>query len=450
MSALPESKDCKEDTMGDLTVFDTKTVLQSSRRSILKTLTATAVALGSPSVAKAGTKIPLRFSVWGDVGSTPAFKHLIELYHRRQNEIEVTIEVLPFNQYYQQLDTSIAGRQAPDVVRFEYQLVGRYARGAALLDLTPYLPAAYGDDFLPTFWKPLSASGGVYAIPQNTDTFGIFYNREVLNAAGVKAPSTIDKSWDWEEFTDIAAKLLQQKRTPYPFAMAWQSSEAYRWLPFLYQHGGRLLSKNQKTCMLGSKNSVETIAWTQSWFKRGLVPSNTSIKSQEQPNVLFANGTLGMYIGGDWDMAALIDNIGNRFEWGATYMPRNAAMASDLGGSCIGISRSTAHPEAAADFLKYLSTPESQQLFVSESEFLPVRRSLIGRIQYRSRPEDRQIFVEQAETVPLELALDAALPTFGKVNLAMADQLDLAFTAGQSPTLTAASLESSINDIVKG
>ncbi len=68
--------------------------------------------------------------------------------------------------------------------------------------------------------------------------------------------------------------------------MIWQDSNAYRWLPFLYQHGGKLLANDFKTPQLASTIGIETIAWTQSFFKEGLSPASTAIKSHEQPQNL--------------------------------------------------------------------------------------------------------------------------------------------------------------------
>ena len=96
----------------------------------------------------------------------------------------------------------------------------------------------------------------------------------------------------WDEFIRIARQLKEKGNAPYGFAMGWQNSSAYRWLPFLYQHGGQMLDAELRQPQLVSPTGVETLAWTQSWFKEGLVPPSTSVKSSEQTQNLFANGTM--------------------------------------------------------------------------------------------------------------------------------------------------------------
>jgi ABC-type glycerol-3-phosphate transport system substrate-binding protein len=230
--------------------------------------------------------------------------------------------------------------------------------------------------------------------------------------------------------------------------MGWGNGAAYRSLPYFFQHNAHLLADDQKSCALGSKEAIETIAFLQSWFTKKFSPPNTSVKSQEDPSILFSNGTLAMYVGGDWTMPDLEQNIGDRFEWGTTFMPRDVNMASDLGGSCVGVAKGSQHAEEAIAFLQYLTSPEVQIPFLGAAQYLPVRKSILDKVAYTSRQADRQVFVQQAATVPAELSRNYSLPYFAKMNMVLNDQLDLCFTAGQSPETTSANIVSGINQVL--
>ncbi|WP_375450236.1 ABC transporter substrate-binding protein [uncultured Devosia sp.] len=422
----------------------------TNRRTLLKGAAAGLAfgALSAPWVARAQSKAIVKFSVWGDTGSDLPYAKAISDFNAAHPELDVQLQTIPYGQYYQQLDTSITGGQPADLMRFEYQTVGRYAQAAVLKDLSSDFDANVADDYLPAFWLPVHKQEGIFAIPQNTDTFGTFYNKTMFDELGIQAPTDIAKSWTWQQFIDVAQKLVDSKKVPYGFAMGWGQGAAYRSLPFFFQHDAHLLSEDQKSCALGSPASIETIAWLQSWFQKGLVPPNTSVKSQERPDILFANGTLGMWVGGDWTMPDLENNIGDRFEWGTTYMPRDVNMASDLGGSCVGVAQGSQHPDEAVAFLKYLMSPQVQVEFLGASQYLPVRKSILGQIAYKSRTNERQVFVQQAATVPAELSSNYALPYFAKMNTVLTDQLDLAFTANQTPEVTAANIVAGIDQVI--
>ena len=49
----------------------------------------------------------------------------------------------------------------------------------------------------PAFWQATSYQGKPYALPHHTDTFALYYNRDVLRKLDVEAPTSLDKSWSW-------------------------------------------------------------------------------------------------------------------------------------------------------------------------------------------------------------------------------------------------------------
>ncbi len=377
---------------------------------------------------------------WGAPAELEGFNGLIEKYKGIRPNVSVKFDVVPSSQYYQQLDTRLAGRQAPDLFRAQYQQIGRYAQSGAAIDLTQYLDKGLGNAFIPSVWKAVILDGKAHALPQHTDTFALFYNAEILEKLGVEPPHSIDKSWSWAEFIRVARLVKEKSGITYPFAMNWQFSNAYRWLMYLYQHGGQLLDNDLKSPLINSPAGIETIAWTQSWFTEGLVPPNTSLKSTEPTQNLFANGTIALLLNGDWQIPFIAEQA--KFRWGVTYMPRDVAMASDLGGNALAVSRDSKNPEAAAEFLKFLVEEESMRYFVSKAQLLPVRRSLVGGgVTFALRPDEMKVFLEQSKTVPEHLVSTVALPSWGKFNARLADELELAFTSGQAADLTARNID---------
>ncbi len=423
-----------------------RTARPSGRRDILKLGLATGASVAVGHSARAQAKVSLTLAIWGDRSSENAHRNIINKYLQLHPNVEMKLEVTPFGQFYQQIDTRLAGRQAPDMFRIQYQQVGRYVNGRTVVDLTPYLPPDYGSAFVQAMWQAVNNAGKTFAMPYHTDTIALFYNVPLFEKLGIVPPTSLDTCWTWAQYTEIARRIKKDGGFPYATAMIWQDSNAYRWLPFLYQHGGRVLAEDFKTPQIGSKIGIETIAWTQSFFKEGLTPPSTAIKSHEQPQNLFANGTLGMYLGGDWHLSFLRDNA--TIPWKVTYMPRDVAMASDMGGNCIAVSRDCKTPEAAADFLKFLASEQSMRDFARDAALLPTRVALTHEtLDYGYRPDAMKVFVEQATTVPENLARTVGLPIWSRINQRMADELDLAFTSDQSPETTGRNIDAAIRTI---
>ncbi len=409
--------------------------MQLGRRALVGAAAAGIVASRG---ARAQAPKTLTMSVWGGEAEDAAFRAVLAKYAALHPDVTVRLEIGGGGmQFYQQIDTRLAGRQAPDIFRVQYQQVGRYASSRALADLGNNLDAA---DIAPAFVQAVTFKGRAYAMPHHTDTFALYYNRDMMQKIGVQPPTSLEQSWTWAEFLQVARQLKQTGTAPFGFAMSWQNGTAYRWLPFLYQHGGRLLNDDFTQSQLSTPAGIETIAWTQSWFKDKLVPPSTSIKSNEQSQNLFANGTVGMLMGGDWQIPFLDKNM--TAAWGVTYMPRDVAMASDLGGNCLAVSRDCKNPELAADLVKFMADKANMQDFVTRAQFLPVRKSLMSApLPYALRPEAMEVFVKQATTIPPHMVSTVTLPISSKINAALVDHLDLAFTGDRDPAATAKAID---------
>ncbi|MBZ6079309.1 ABC transporter substrate-binding protein [Microvirga puerhi] len=420
------------------------------RRTILKTglgVSAGLAVSGRVSRGLAQSPVKLTMAVWGGKAELDAYNQVITKYQAVHPNVSIRLDVLPSGQFYQQIDTKLAGRQAPDLFRATYQQVGRYAMSKAAVDLSQYIDPNYGAAFTPAVWSAVTYQGKPYALPHHTDTFALFYNADLLDKAGVAVPTSLDQAWTWDQFTKVARLLKEKSIGSYPFAMGWSANAVHRWMIFLYQHGGRLLSEDLKSPQGGSPALVETIAWTQSWFKDGLVPPSTSLKTAEPTQNLFANGTIPMMLNGNWQIPFVDQQA--KFKWGVTYLPRDVAMADDMGGTCMAVSRDSKNPDIAADFLKFLVNEENMREYVSSAQFLPVRTSLVGSgLRFPLRSDEMKVFIEQTKTIPEHLVGTVIMPTWGKFASKLTDELDLAFTSGQSPEQTAKNIEAHVKGIL--
>ena len=113
-------------------------------------------------------------------------------------------------------------------------------------------------------------------------------------------------------------------------------------------------------------------------------------------------------------------------------------------GAVVATSQSE-NPEAAADFLAYLSGDEAQALFCAQATVLPTRTALLDqRLDYAVRPDLMELFVQQATTITPELSAQVTVPQFNAVNASMVDRLEQAFLSGDDPAGVLADLSDDI------
>lgn len=348
-------------------------------------------------------------------------------------DVKVTLDLMPFAQHYQTLDTRLAAGEGPDLVRIQYQQMGHYSSQGALVDLSEYLPENYADEYLPNFWEAVVHEGKPYGVPIDTGSNGLYYNTDIFDELRIKPPKTMDEAWTWDEFMAAARKVKKSGKVKSVFAVSWQPADnAYRWTPYLYQNGGRLLNDDLSVSMMNSREVTETIAFTQSWFDEGLVPASTSIKSGTEIQTLFANGNIAMMINGDFQMPFLQESM--KDPWDVTYLIQDVAHGNALGGNGVAVTKDCAEPELAADFLQFFNNEEWQLKNILASQLLPTRKDLSGRsakeLGYKFRPELKDLFIEQLGTMSKTAVNETTGPNFGELNQALGDELEAAFKAG--------------------
>jgi multiple sugar transport system substrate-binding protein len=421
------------------------------RRNLLKFgagLGAAGLAGGVSRRGWAAAPVTIKFMTWSGPAMESAFRAGIAAYQAKNPNVTVEMQLVTNGTYYQQVDTRLAGGAGPDLFHAQYQQIGRYGVDKGVIELSKLLASGYMDDFPEVHRQAVTQNGGIYAVPFDNHTYALYYNADYMDKLGVTPPASIDKAWSWAEFMKIAGTAKEKAVAPYPFCMAWQGGNAYRWMIFLYQHGGRLTDDAIHAPEIDNQAGIETIAFTQKWFTDGLVPPSTSIKSNESSVNLFSNGTIAFLLNGQWQIPFLSENM-TKYKFGVTYMIRDKAAASDLGADCLAISRDCKNPEQVADFLQYLAGKEHMKEFCERAGVLPTRASLAqpGALTYPKRPELMQAFLAQTATVPVHLAKTQTAPLFGRMNSKLADQLELAFTSGQAPEATAKNIAADVSAI---
>ncbi len=393
-----------------------------TRRSLLAGAVGAASCNRSPK-PKDG-KLHLQLATWGEPVELLGFQRVIRRYELLHPDIAIDLETISYSER-SQVDMRLAAGVGPDLLRVQYLEVGRYSPSNALIDLSKYLPAGLGDQFTLPVWTAVQYEGRPHALPHQVDTSAILYNKTLFRKLGIRVPQSVEESWHWEEFVDVGRAI--KKSLDYGFAVNWAMGGSFRWLNFLHQHGGSLSH-------IRSKEARETLEWTQSFFRQGLIPMSDSAKSSDQLENLFATEVVGMYFDVGPQSLRLLDP---HFEWAATYLPRDKNFCAELGGNAIGVTRDAKHPEIAADFALFMTNEENMLDFVVAAQFLPVRKALLANPpKYTFRPDEMHVHLEQSSKIPVELARTVTSPDFYRTQRVLGDELDLAFTGGQSADLT--------------
>lgn len=396
------------------------------------TSSSTSGSTGSASSSASGgssTAAPLSGTVtlttWGSDQEVAAFKKIAADFKAARGA-EVTVEVLPYDQIRTVIDRRLQAGNPPDLFRVSYTDVSGYASNGALADLSDAMDSAFAGQFFPALWNAVTMDGAPVGVPHHTDTSAIAYNKAHFAKAGITSvPDTLEGAWTWDEFVAVLEKLKGAVPEASPFAFNYQLYGAYRWFNTLFQAGGTVLDADLKNVTLNTDQAKKALSWTQSLYTKGLHAPSVLVKRPTYPDEIFPTQKISMIQTGDFLIPSLDAAIGKKFDWGVTYLPRDAAAATDLGGNAVVVTDQAKNKEAAIEFAKFLVTADNMKYFCEQTTVLPVRNDLVdAKLDFATRPDLMPVFQKQATTMPDALVKTTTMSAFPAINQALVDNMD--------------------------
>lgn len=392
----------------------------------------------------------VQFMTWGAPAEIAAFKTIIKNFQAENPGATVKLREVPFEQIKQNVDAGLESGKAPDVFRLTYQDIGFYASQRALLDFSEYNPSGYESEFIEGLWAAVVSEDKPYGIPLHTDVSAVAYNKNLFEAAGItEVPTTLEDAWTWDVFLENARKLKQAEPDKFAFAYNWIEAGAYRWLNWLWQAGGTLLSEDLTQVTLDTPEATKTMEFFKTWVDEKLIPPNNRPKGGRYPDELFPAQTFAMVFTGNWLIPNFADQI-KKFEFDIMPLPRDVGEATDLGGNAITVPVTSKNPDLAAKFAQFMANEESMKLFCEQAGTLPARTSLADAdLAYAVEPEMMKVFQQQAKTLPIDLVRQTSLPKSAQMNAVFVEELEALVSRGQDAATTLQNMQSKLEPLLQ-
>ena len=176
-----------------------------------------------------------------------------------ENPCGVTVTHVAQPEYVQKLEAAAAAGQLPAMTAVRAINVGQLAARNVLKPFGPEAMAVIGEDIASDFpedvWNVGIYNGERYSFPLDVHPLVMFYNKDMLAAAGVEEPGA--EPWTREEFEDALAKLEASGVTPLSIGTAFQA--AALWQALIRQYGGSLTDETGTTATYNSEAGVKAL-----------------------------------------------------------------------------------------------------------------------------------------------------------------------------------------------
>jgi len=209
--------------------------------------------------------------------------------------------------------------------------------------------------------------GSIPAIPSDLTAVGLFVNKTLFEKAGVAFPTSIDKTWTWDEFIAAVNQVREKAGAKYGVVM---DRSGHRLRAMMYEFGSTAFAKDGDK-YAGDDEAVQTMEYFRKINDDKTMPKSVWL-SGEDGNAMFKSGQVAAYYSGSWQVADFNKNIKD-FEWMSVPLPKQKVNATNLGGGFMIAFKDTGADEEAKKFIDWFYDDANYTEFAKLGGYLPVK-----------------------------------------------------------------------------
>lgn len=304
----------------------------------------------------------VKLAYWGLQEDASVFAPIIADFEKEHPNIKVEYAKLDREQYKEKLVTRSNNGNGPDIFQFHNTWVPQ------LLDLLLPLPnnVISKEDFFKTYYPvvktDLIKNGAIYGVPLQIDTLNLYINRDLFQAAGLKAPA------NWIEFANYARQLTVKdennniKTAGAAMGTSNNITHAPDIISMLFVQNGVNLNNISSNTSAAS----DALNFYSSFAKAS---GNVWNDTLDESIKAFAGGSLAMYFGYSHDFFT-IKSMNPALVFDIYPVPALPGQNVTIASYWVeGISSKTKYQKEAMLFMQYLARKETaQKLFAEESK----------------------------------------------------------------------------------
>jgi raffinose/stachyose/melibiose transport system substrate-binding protein len=319
--------------------------------------------------------ITLTLSTWEVGGLFESIDAIVQAYEAKYPNVDIVVDnSLGFGDYGSAIKLKMSGDDAPDIAQAGqgYTMMGPLVEAGLLRPLDDYAELyGWADRFGPGLldqarFEPDGSkfgTGDLYGLAKGGNMVGVFFNREIMADLGLTPPFA-----DWASFSGaleaaqaagyIPMALGNSEQWPANHTLSIlisQTCDNATMLGWIYGNAG---SDFTSDCFLKAAETMEA------WADGGLIdPAANSLSFEDGIN-RFAEGNSAFFVTGNWALPTMVEKMGENVGF-AGFPPVDAggpARATGATTSPFTISAKTEWPDVAANFIDFMTGPETADL----------------------------------------------------------------------------------------
>lgn len=338
---------------------------------------------------------------WGSDTRVKLTEAAVQRFMKANPNITVEMINADWGGYWDKLNTSIAGGNAPDVMQMDESYLSTYATQGSLYDLSKvsdYLDLSNMDESN----KKAGQIDGVQVAAETSVTLaGVIVNMNILDELGLELPDAT--KWTWDEFEDFAQQIVDKSGGKYTGVSP--TFGGYDFQMWQRQHGVRSMFEGNKVSVdkdLLAEYMQKAYDWTHGtnpiagstdrWSENFSAVNGTLADSD------MAKGTQAMSIGsgGLTSQLSQYAKAAGHDNFVIVPMPLTEGGESNYyymkPGMYWSISTTSEHPAEAARLIDFLINDEETGAEFGTDRGIPANNKIREKLNASASENDKKLF----------------------------------------------------------
>lgn len=240
--------------------------------------------------------------------------NFVEDFNNDNAGIKLNVEVVSWNDIYTVVNTRIQGNNAPDILNID--VFADYQADGLLLPAQDYVSEETYAKMYPSFLEQSIVDDVVWAVPDLASARALYYNVDILEAAGVEVPTT------WEELTAACEAIKAYDDSIYPWGIDMTTDEGQAaFAYYTWNNGGGFVDENGEWA-LNSAENVEAIEYAINLVNSGYTNSDPANDTRYDLQDMFGAGQVAMVIAPN-SLPTYIAEGGHEVNYAVASIPSN-------------------------------------------------------------------------------------------------------------------------------
>lgn len=310
----------------------------------------------------------LVWDMWsGSQSDTDALNETLEIVKKENPDVDVRLQTAPWNDYFTKLTTNMSSGNLACITSMNGQRLSTYADAfEPLTDADLETAGLSKDDFAPGALDIMTYDGKLLGVPYDVATMLVYYNKDLIDAAGAPEPAA---GWSFDDFEATAKGATTDANAGFAVGLG-----EFQWMALPIAQSGKQPVGEDGALALTDPAFVDASEWYAGLVtdQKVALPAASASDTGWGENQ-YSGGNAAMAVDGTWNAATYLANDAG-FEAGMVELPTGENGSTSLVlGSGYGIAKGCEDKEAALKVLGSLVGKDAQDAMATSGRSYPAR-----------------------------------------------------------------------------